>query len=269
MLILGLNEDYMMSIFLYLDYVQIGRMFQVSKYLNSLINIRFYSKLCLINLNLVVAYNHGVTKIDKEYRLKICTIERINNTLLEFKKLMDINGIYNWFVSGGMGMRYNGFKRMTYDLDIFVLDNNENLNTNLSDIIQKNDIYKQFNRDLLWWQTPIDKILETNKWIHVVDPLDHPDLYLNYGHSWSNSNYKIKVDIIYYSTLLSKFSKFDKIKFDLLISKDGIKYPSSDTLSKIKLESIYQRDYEDYYGKQKDLADYITGIVYLYLNNFF
>src|SRR5438874_9302783 len=115
MAILKLNEDHMMMIFLYLNHIQIGRMFETSKYFSRLKNVRFYTKLFSNNFNHIINNTYTITKIDREYRLKICILERINNTLIEFKKLMNNN---NWFVSGGMAMRYNGFNRMTYDLDI-------------------------------------------------------------------------------------------------------------------------------------------------------
>jgi hypothetical protein len=225
----------MILIFSYLNHIQIGRMYQTSKYLSGLKNVRFYTKLFLKNLNHVIDKpsidHHIVSILDKEYRLKMCILERINNTLAEFKRLLGDNN--NWFVSGGMAMRFNGFNRMTYDLDIFMIDGN--LST---------------GDGSLWWQTAVDKILETNKWVHIVDPLDDPDLYMNYGHSWAHPVYKIKVDIINYCG--------NESSMQLVQSADGTRYPSIDMLAKIKMDSIYQRDENDYCGRRKDFRDYMT-----------
>jgi len=245
----------MMLIFLCLNHIEIGEIFQASKCLNYLKKVQFFAKLFSKNLNMVIDNTRTVTELNKEYRLKICIIERINNTLIEFKKLMDDNGknyCFEWFVTGGMAMRYNGFNRMTYDLDIFMVKPCDTLDDNLE-----------------WWQTEIDKILETNGWIHIFDPNQNPDLYDNYGHSWAHPHYKIKVDVVDYDNIdhstLPKLPNglipacyVNNKPLKLLKLADGTNYASIDTLLKIKMNSIHQRDRHDYSGKQKDLEDIMT-----------
>jgi hypothetical protein len=298
-----IGEDCMVIIFSYLNHIQIGEMFQASKYLNSLKRKRFYARLFYKTLNRVINNDRTISEMHVEYRLKMCILERINDTLIEFKKLMDNNGITNWFVSGGMAMRYNSFNRMTYDLDIFVLDNIicndrctdqtlnfrgdqdfDNLlreqdvddfredqylddlhrNQDINDLRENQNSYDfrierkqeqeqnsnkiQFNK-LEWWQTTIDKILEINNWIHVADPNQSPELYNDYGHSWAHPINKIKVDIIQYN---------NKEQLQLFELPNGIRYPSIDTLAKIKKNSILQRVQDDNCGKQKDLEDYMN-----------
>lgn len=140
-------------------------------------------------------------------------------------------------VLGGKAMRYYGYNRMTYDLDIFVAENDNHAG------------YENKTLGLLWWQTTIDLLLENNGWIHVVDPLQNPDLNMNYGHSWAHPKYKIKVDIVNYAN-------YDKSH--IIRSLDGIKYPTLDLLLKIKMNSIDQRDVDDYNGKLKDIKDVYT-----------
>lgn len=220
-----MNDDVLLNIFDKLSYHKLMMTRIVSIHWKTIINNNnnLWSNLLMSDFNC-----HSSNPKHDLY-LKHNILRRIEQTLCKIKNLSEKHEI-KWAVVGGMALRHYGYKRMTRDLDIVILDNDDN---------------SQLDR----WEVKLSPILSNNGWYHMRHPL-LPSHFNNYDNSWSHPAYNIKVDI-----MIPPIKHFNINENE----NQTIPFCSLLTLICIKLES-YTLRYEQY-EKDKDWNDVRTLIM--------